>query len=38
MFNGISSAEPLAAIGSIGLLLSVVVFAIVALPVLRARA
>lgn len=38
MFNGTSSAEPLAAIGSMGLLLSAVVFAIVALPVLRAHA
>jgi cbb3-type cytochrome oxidase subunit 1 len=38
MFGGTSSAEPLAAIGSIGLLLSAVLFAIVALPVVRSRA
>jgi cbb3-type cytochrome oxidase subunit 1 len=38
MFAGTSSAEPLAAIGSIGLLVSAVLFAFVALPVLRARA
>jgi cbb3-type cytochrome oxidase subunit 1 len=37
MFAGTSSAEPLAAIGSIGLLISAVLFAIVALPVVRAR-
>jgi cbb3-type cytochrome oxidase subunit 1 len=38
MFAGNPGAEPLAAIGSIALLLSAAVFAVVALPVLRARA
>jgi cbb3-type cytochrome oxidase subunit 1 len=35
LFNGQASAEPLAAIGSIGLLASTVVFAIVAWPLVR---
>jgi cbb3-type cytochrome oxidase subunit 1 len=38
LFNGVEAADPLAAIGSIGLLISMIVFAIVAWPALTSRA
>lgn len=35
LFNGHQEADPLAAIGSIGLLISMILFGVIALPVLR---
>jgi cbb3-type cytochrome oxidase subunit 1 len=35
IFRGVEAAEPLAAIGSLGILISAVLFAVVALPTLR---